>query len=486
MKVEGRRYRDEWIPNYYPSRPVGEHRVRVSRTGRLAVLDPSEDRQLDEISMEQELFDRLERSGHLLSAANATTVLEDLKTWFAGTYSGPQLHIVVTTRRCNLNCTYCHMLPQPVWADASHHDLQLDVADDIVRFILSTPNPRCMIEFQGGEPFLNFPAIQRVVETARRLNDDAGKVLDFTVVSNLMVVSDAQLAYCADNGINISYSLNGPEEIHDQDRVSRNGHGSYARVVSRIDQIRDRFPGLLSSSPLCVVTGRNAHQLLPTVDYFRRSGFDGVAIVRLRPLGNARTADLGFDMEQFLQHYLAALDHIVTVNDRDGSRFAERMLRVVLAKLLNESDVGFVDWRNPCGDVSCTLTYDHDGEILPSDEARSLRQEFSLGNVRTTSYDQLVSDERTFRTMNLSLRDRDAVCRECAYNPYCGVAPILDFARTGDATPRPHESEECLFTLALLDWTIDRFMKDPVPLVRMLPGGDDWLASLLAADPAAG
>jgi radical SAM protein with 4Fe4S-binding SPASM domain len=481
MRVEGRRYRDEWIPNHYPSRQVDEHRVRVSRSGRLAVLDEDEDRQLSEISMEAALFDRLEGAGHIVTAANAGRVLEELRTWFSGTYAGPQLHIVVTSKRCNLNCTYCHMLPEPVGA-GNQFDLQPDTADAIVRFILSTPNPRCMIEFQGGEPFLNFGAIQHVVEQATARNAEVGKQLDFTVVSNLMVATDRQLEYCAEHGIDVSYSLNGPPEIHDRERISRTGRGSYERVARRIAEVRRRFPGLLSTSPLCVVTAENAPHLISTVDFFRDAGFSGVAIVRLRHLGNARQAGLNLDIHAFLDRYLAALDHIVEENDRTGSTFGERMLRVVLAKILNDADVGFVDWRNPCGDVSCTLTYDYDGEILPSDEARSLRDEFGLGNVREVTYDQLVHDERTFRTMNLSLRDRDEVCRECAYNPYCGVAPVLDFARTGDSAPRPHESEECIFTLALLDWTIRRFMADPVSLVRMLPGADDWLARLLAAD----
>ena len=45
MRVEGRRYRDEWIPNFYPARIVGEARIRVSRTGRFILLTAEEDAQ---------------------------------------------------------------------------------------------------------------------------------------------------------------------------------------------------------------------------------------------------------------------------------------------------------------------------------------------------------------------------------------------------------------------------------------------------------
>jgi radical SAM protein with 4Fe4S-binding SPASM domain len=479
MRVDGRRYRDEWLPNFYPRREVAGNCVRVSRTGRLAVLTRDEDRQLEEISMDEALFERLERSGHLVTERNSDEVLRAHRTWFSGTYAGPRLHIVVTTKRCNLSCTYCHMFPESARADPTRFDLQPDTAEAIVRFILSSPNPRATIEFQGGEPFLNFAAIQHVVETAQALNRDVGKVLHFTVVSNLMVAKDSQLEYCAANRIGVSYSLNGPAFIHDRFRITPAGHGSFNQVMRRIRQIQERFPGLLSASPLCVVSADNTADLIPTIDFFHDAGFDGVAILKLRRLGKARVDDLPFDVRDFLDHYLDALDYIVEKNVTENWHFSERMVRVVLTKILGEADVGYVDWRNPCGDVSGALTYDHDGEILPSDEARSLRDEFGLGNVRTTSYEQLMRSPRTFRTMNLSLRDRDPVCRECGYNPYCGVAPVLDFARTGDATPRPHESEECLFTLAVLDWAIARLLDDPLPLIQMLPTGDRWIADQL-------
>jgi len=483
MKIAGRRYRDEWIPNYFPSRAIGKHRVRISRTGKLIALTPEEDAQLEQVFMNGELFDRLERSGHIVTTDNSSKVMSDLKTWFSLTYAGPVLHIITATKRCNLDCAYCHMLPEAISADASRFDLQPDTAEAVIKFILSTPNQYSLIEFQGGEPFLNFEGIKYAVETAKRLNQDVGKRLDFTIVSNLMVAKDEQLAYCAENRINISYSLNGPPEIHNRYRLTRAGTGSFDRVMKRIREIQAKFPGLISTSPMCVIAEETPDEVIRTIDFFHDAGFDSVALLKLRHLGKVRTANLRYDFKGFMRSYLAGLEHILAKN-RGDRVYAERMVRVVLGKVLGEADIGYVDWRNPIGDVSCTLTYDYDGEILPSDEARSLREEFTLGNVRDTTWDQMVQRESTFRTMNLSLRDRDATCRECAYNPYCGVAPILDYSRSGDATPKPHESEECLFTIALLDWALQKYLEDPVPLLRMLPGVDTWLQELAADDAA--
>jgi radical SAM protein with 4Fe4S-binding SPASM domain len=318
------------------------------------------------------------------------------------------------------------------------------------------------------------------VTEARRQNRQSGKDLAFSVVTNLMVVTDEQLAWCQSEGISVSYTVNGPEDIHDHYRKTRTGKGSYAAVMRRLQHIQSKFPGAVASTPLCVIDAENAAELRRMIDFYYEAGFDGLSIVRLKHMGNARRVRLQFDVHQFLRHYLDGLEYIVEKNKGFGRPFRERMVPVVLSKIFGDSDVSFVDWRNPCGDISGAVTYDYDGEILPADEARSLRSEFGLGSVRGVRYEEFVHRKAPFRTMNLSLRDRDPECRECAYNPFCGVMPVLEYARTGNAVPRPFESEECQFTLHVLDWTFRKLLSDPVPLVRMVPGADERFRTLLA------
>lgn len=479
MRVEGLRYRDEWIPNYYPSRQVGpDHWLRLSRVGTTQILSAAEDAQLSEIFMTEELYERLERTGHVVTAANAQRTMAALKTWHAGTFGPPRLHIVVLTKRCNLNCTYCHMNPEAIGTDPATFDMQREVIDAVLDFACAIPTDRIHFEFQGGEPFLNFAGMEYFVEEAERRAPQAGIKPDFSVVSNLMLVRDEHMDFCRAHRINVAYSLNGPRDVHDFYRRTRSGSGSFRIVVSRLQHLQERYPDVLSTSPLCVVGAHNSGDLIRMVDFYHEQGFKGVAILKLKNLGNAARGGVPFDIREFLDHYIGALDYIYEKNRRLDESFAERHLRVLVAKVLSKSDVGYVDWRNPNGDFSGAVTYDYDGMILPSDEARSLRPAFELGNVRDVTYDLLVRDRETFRSMNLSLRDRDSECRECTFNPFCGVLPVLDYSRTGDPTPRPHESEECLQTIAVLDWLFRKMVEDPLPLFRMLPGMEERLVAM--------
>lgn len=480
MRIPGRRYRDEWISNDYGSRTVGDVRVRISRCGRFILLDPSEDDQINELYMDDSLFERLERTGHIITERNSADVFAALREWQRKTYEGPALHIVAVTKRCNLNCTYCHMLPVPVSANKERSDMSPETARAVVRFIMETPNPKCSIEFQGGEPFINFDAVRTVVQTAKELADDYGKRVKFSLVSNLLVGRNSDLDFCAENDISISFTLNGNRAMHDLYRITRSGKGTFDAVMKRVREIQKSHPGLLSASPLCTVGTETAEELIEMIDFFYDAGFEGVSLQKLKRLGNAVTDRLAFDMDHFIEQYLRTVDYMYEKNKASVKPYySERSIRVVLSKMLGDSDVGFVDWRNPNGDATMTLTYDHDGEILPSDEARSLRDEFTLGNVHQTSYDELTRKRSTYRSSNLSIRDRDPECRACAYNPYCGVLPIVEFADSGNASPRPYESENCRFVLAVLDWTLKKYAEDPVPLLKMLPGIESSLTQYL-------
>lgn len=486
MRLPGLRYRDEWIPNFFPARLAGPNQlVRLSRVGSMQVLTEQENRQLDEISMDPALFQRLEQSGHIVTADNAQRVMADLKKWQTRTYWGPGLHIVVLTKRCNLNCTYCHMNPEKISEDPKQFDMQPDTADAVIRFALSTPSPRIDFEFQGGEAFLNFEGMKHFVLEAKRQNASVGKQLKFTVVSNLMVVTDAHLEFCREHSIHLSYSLNGPQDIHDSMRITRSGAGSYKTVMERLRYFQEKYPGMLSTSPLCVIGKDNAKHTRRMIDFYHEQGFKGIAILKLKHLGNAVRSSLPFDIHEFLHYYLDGLDYIYEKNQRLGENYAERTLRVLLLKVIDRADGGYVDWRNPVGDFNGAITYDHDGEILPSDEARSMRGFFGLGNARDVTYEGLLRGGKALLSTNLSIRDRDSQCRECAYNPYCGVLPVLDYARTGDPTPKPHVSEECIQTLAILDWFFKRLLEDPLPIFRMLPGMDDFLMTLVEEAPKA-
>ena len=77
-----------------------------------------------------------------------------------------RLHIFVVTLRCEHSCHYCQV--SRVSPDKARYDMTEETAASSLDLVFRSPAPQISIEFQGGEPLLNFDLIRFVVEAANR------------------------------------------------------------------------------------------------------------------------------------------------------------------------------------------------------------------------------------------------------------------------------------------------------------------------------
>ena len=78
------------------------------------------------------------------------------------------LHIFVVSLRCEHSCPYCQVSRQS--HDRARFDMSEETAERALEMTFSSPSPQIKIEFQGGEPLLNFPLVEKIVEDAEELN----------------------------------------------------------------------------------------------------------------------------------------------------------------------------------------------------------------------------------------------------------------------------------------------------------------------------
>src|ERR1700742_1381606 len=90
------------------------------------------------------------------------------------------LHIFVVTLRCEHSCPYCQVSRQST--DRSRFDMSEETAHRALDIAFDSQASRIKIEFQGGEPLLNFSLFKTIVATAKARS---GKKLDFVIASNL-------------------------------------------------------------------------------------------------------------------------------------------------------------------------------------------------------------------------------------------------------------------------------------------------------------
>ena len=190
---------------------------------------------------DQDLLARL-RAAHLIQVPGETLPAEllaiKLRTRMRRLPDSTGLHIFVVTLRCEHTCRYCQVSRRP--AAKSEFDMTEETARQALELAFRSPSPHLKIEFQGGEPLLNFPLIRWITAEAKRINAGHGKDLAFVIATNLALLDDEILEFCAEQDVHLSTSLDGPQELHNGNR-RRPGQDSWQQAVAGIRRAQERL-----------------------------------------------------------------------------------------------------------------------------------------------------------------------------------------------------------------------------------------------------
>ena len=344
------------------------------------------------------------------------------------------LHMLVTTLRCNQKCAYCQASCED--KDAYKYDMSIETAKTIVNTIFQSPSSFIKIEFQGGEPTLNWSVIEYVVEYATKLNVIHKKNLDFVLCSNLTAISEDNLKFLADNDVYISTSLDGPKHIHDFGRKLRIGDSSYEVFIRNLDIARgivgeDHVDALMTTTRLSLSHHREI------IDEYIYRGFNGVFLRALNPYGFAaeQKENLGYESSEFLNFYKESLEYILKIN-REGTFFTEYYTSLLFSRIMTSQSTGFVDLQSPSGAAISGVIYDYNGDVYPADEARMLARmgdrHFYMGNTVTNKYLKIFESPAVREITAQSCLEIIPGCSDCVYRPYCGADPIRNYLEYGD------------------------------------------------------
>lgn len=375
---------------------------------------------------------------------------------------GPSLHIVVLTRRCNHACVYCQATAVK---SGSGLDMTKVTAAKVLDAIFSSPAGNMNIEFQGGEPFLNWPVLEYMVKEAKARTKASGKKIGFSVVTNLSEMTDARLDFLVKNNVAICTSLDGPEDLHNKNRACA-GFNSYKTAVKWWGRIKKKTSRTKNGpDALLTVTKQSLGRHKDIVDEYVRLGARGVFLRFLNPFGVAKAAwpRIGYTAAEYVEFYCKALARVIELNLKGKSTMVEHTARIFLKKILTAEDPNFMDLRSPCGAGVGQLAYDHDGRVFTCDEGRMMAVEgvesFCLGDLKTDSYKDVISSPVVKCMVTASVTDIQALCSSCVYKPYCGVCPVFNYAEHNDLYMH-HPNYRCEIYTGILDYLFER-LREP-------------------------
>ena len=135
---------------------------------------------------------------------------------------------IAVTSDCVLRCSHCNI-------DKSlGHTVRFKDALKAVDILMASPGKKKRLEIYGGEPFLKFELVKKIVKAARTARNKYLKNLSISIATNGILLNSSHLKFLKDNKINISISVSGSEKSHDLNRVFPDGTGSYKKLKNNL------------------------------------------------------------------------------------------------------------------------------------------------------------------------------------------------------------------------------------------------------------
>lgn len=406
------------------------------------------------------------RSKHFIYYPEEKAPLEllalKLRTKFSRLANFTNLHLFVVSLRCDHSCPYCQVSRQS--EDKAAFDMTIETADKGLDFVFRSPSPGLKIEFQGGEPLLNFEMVKYIVIEAKKRNQVFNRDLQFVIATTLSLITEEILSFCKEHNIVLSSSLDGPEDLHNQNRPRPNKN-SYAKFIEGLGRAREVL-GYDQVSALMTTTDLSLPRVREIIDEYVKLGFDGIFLRSLSPYGFAIKTKkfMSYDTGRWLEFYKEGLDYVIELN-KAGVPFTEQYASLILTKMLTSTDPGYVDLMNPSGAGIAAIVFNYNGEVYASDESRMLAEmgdkTFKLGNLANNTYEEIILSDALLDALETSFTLSVPMCSDCAFEPYCGAEPVYHHAIHKDVVARKPESAFCQRNMTIFKHLIEMMRKDP-------------------------
>ena len=339
---------------------------------------------------------------------------------------------------CNLQCTYCYA--ESCGSGSTPHFMSANTARSGIDFLLrhAKSGERYAISFAGGEPLLNFKVLASAAVYALDRSRQLGVMLQLKILTNGTVMNPEILKFVSDNAVTLQISLDGPPEIHDQLRRTKNGRKSSKKVIETIDYLkRHNFTGFRIRSTLC----HGNSDLSKIIGFFQKQGFNNFAS---RPIMTAKKNPYKLrksDLRKITEYY-------------------DRMRAIVIARLKTGSCIDipeefslFVEklkigmkTKRYCGAGRDMVVVTPDGKLYPCP--------ILVGDTRfcTGSLEHGFRRSQAKVFPNLSV-DEKSGCRRCWARNLCGGGCVSQAIRLNN-DPERQDPLECAMIQAKIKGAI--------------------------------
>lgn len=329
--------------------------------------------------------------------------------------------VMQPTSMCNLNCKYCYISELARQNSLKMTEETLEAALRTL-FASENLNETLLINWHAGEPLTaGIPFYEKACGLIQKYCPSHIHVIQ-SIQSNGVLINDRWCAFFKESGIGISISLDGPEFIHNANRQTWQGKGSFSKVMRGIDKLREHeipFYALMVVTQACLdypdeVFHFFAEQNIP------HFGFN---VEEVASSNETSTLD---HFGQGEARYKNFIERLAELWMRRDPRVEIREFQRTLTDLRQRIQEGPSSAKFQIESSTGIVTIKRDGTIVPfSPEMASGTTEdpdfFSIGNVQHVEKLSDAFRSEKFLRMQASVERGKQKCRDsCAYYSLCG------------------------------------------------------------------
>ena len=353
---------------------------------------------------------------------------------------------------CNIDCDYCFYLHK---TDLLEHKpkARMDeptLEQHIRQYIESQTGEQVVFSWQGGEPTLmGLPFYRKVVELQRKYAKPNQRI-ENDLQTNGIALDEEWVCFLKENGFHVGLSIDGPLELHNRYRKTRNGKPTFDFVMKAAKMLSE---AQVPFAALCVVNRENAKH--PKAVYRFLADELGTTRVQFNPavepkfFKESAPAKIEQSTEPMQDSPRAKPDHPLsvvtpwTVDPDDYGTFLSGVWDEWLATDFGRVHVNLFETAiaQAAGmpAQTCTqaeicgkgLAVEHDGEVFSCDHY--VYPQYRIGNIKDTHLGDLAfsKEQELFGTAKRDTLPQQ--CRQCDYLKLCwGECPKNRIIKTRD------------------------------------------------------
>lgn len=266
------------------------------------------------------------------------------------------------TDKCNLACTYCYQINKGErrlkFEDAKKLiDMLLEGDERLAGYVDVETSPGLIIEFIGGEPFLNIDLIEQICDyffdRAIELCHPWATMFCISICSNGVLYFDPKVQKFLNkykDKMSFSVTIDGNKELHDACRVFPDGSPSYDMAVAAANDWMSR--GYYMGSKITIAPG-NLKYLYDAILHMVELGYNDI------------NANVVYEKGWELHHAKEFYDQLIRIADYwvDNNLVETHYLALFSESFFKPKPEE--DLQNWCGGTGSMLSIDPDGYLYP-------------------------------------------------------------------------------------------------------------------------